>query len=212
MENKEVETSYRVSLAEYLDSAVDSKKKPAFMDEIAFVGRSNVGKSSLINRLVQRKNLARVSGSPGKTQTINYYRIGIKEIENSEVGKEFLLVDLPGYGYAKVSKKDRERWGGFVVDYLVNSFNLRQVFLLIDIRHDPIDSDIEYSRFLTRSQIPFSIVATKSDKISKNQVTKQIEKFRTVFELPKEKIIATSAEKGLGKEELLRKIAHWIAI
>ena len=131
VKRNETEAIYRISLAEYLISTVRSTQKPEVAegeiekDEIAFIGRSNVGKSSLINMLVQRKKLARVSGQPGKTRTINYYRVGIKSVNNAEIGKEFFLVDLPGYGYAKVSKDERKKWRDFVGGYLMKSLNLR---------------------------------------------------------------------------------------
>lgn len=201
----------RVSLAEYLISTTKSQDKPEMSaSEIAFIGRSNVGKSSLINRLVQRKNLARVSGQPGKTRTINYYRIGLKEIASPENGREFLLVDLPGYGYAKVSREDRERWREFVGAYLKKSTHLAQVFMLVDIRHEPMESDLICAQFLHDEGIPFHVIATKSDKISKNQIAKQRRSFATLFDVDLPYVLATSAESGQGREELLERIAEII--
>ena len=198
----------RVSLAEYLISTTAPRQKPELVAlEVAFVGRSNVGKSSLINRLVQRKKLARVSGQPGKTRTINYYRIGLKATADAAIGKEFLLVDLPGYGYAKVSKDERKKWRDFVGAYLQGSENLVQVLLLVDIRHEPMESDLICAQFLHDQGIPFSIIGTKSDKISKNQIFRQRNIFAKAFDVDLSHVIATSAEDGRGRDELLERIA-----
>ena len=205
--------SYRVSLAEYLMSTVTVRQKPEFvLPEVAFIGRSNVGKSSLINRFVGRKNLARVSGQPGKTRTINYYRIGLKQIGDANIGQEFLLVDLPGYGYAKVSKEERKKWHEFVGTYLQKSENLVQVMMLVDIRHEPMESDQICAQFLHDSSIPFTVIATKADKISKNQIAKQKSIFSKAFDVPVRRVIATSAEDGKGREELLSQVCYYIGL
>lgn len=207
------EAVYRISLAEYLISTTQPRQKPELGGpEIAFIGRSNVGKSSLINRFVARKGLARVSGSPGKTRTINYYQIGMKKIGDSSVGKEFLLVDLPGYGYAKVSKEERKKWREFVGQFLVKSPELRRTLLLVDIRHDPMEPDLVCAQFLHDTELPFSIVATKADKISKNQIARQRALFAKAFDVPLEDVIVTSAEDGRGRDELVNSVAAWIHI
>ena len=130
------------------------------LPEFAFAGKSNVGKSSLINGLMNRKNYARTSQEPGKTQTINYYNIN----------GEFYLVDLPGYGYAKVSEKTKEQWGKMVERYLHTSKQLRRVFLLIDIRHDPSANDVEMYKWIVHQGFQPVIIATKADKIKVNMV------------------------------------------
>ncbi|MBP7248805.1 MAG: YihA family ribosome biogenesis GTP-binding protein [Negativicutes bacterium] len=218
IKRNETEAIYRISLAEYLISTVRPTQKPEVVegevekDEIAFIGRSNVGKSSLINMFVQRKKLARVSGQPGKTRTINYYRVGIKFVKNAEIGKEFLLVDLPGYGYAKVSKDERKKWHDFVGGYLMKSLNLKQVFMLVDIRHEPQESDLLCSEVLHGSEIPFSVVLTKADKISKNQMMRQQSIFAKAFDVPKERVIISSAEEKIGRSELLNKVGDWLEV
>jgi GTP-binding protein len=166
------------------------------LPEFAFIGRSNVGKSSLINMIVGRKNLARISVSPGKTQTINHYL----------VNGSWYLVDLPGYGYAKVSKKLRSKWAGFTSQYLLERPNLMCLFQLIDSRLEPQAIDLDFTNFLGEEEIPFVIVFTKSDKISANQVSKNVAAYgeammKTWQSLPRQFI--TSAVKHLGKEELI---------
>lgn len=134
------------------------------IEEIAFVGRSNVGKSSFINAFLGRKSLAKTSSTPGKTRTINFYNIDNK----------FRLVDLPGYGYAKVSKKEKEKWDKLINEYLHDRENLKEVFLLVDIRHEPTDLDRQMYEWIIESGFTGFIIATKYDKISKNQLQKHI--------------------------------------
>lgn len=161
--------------------------------EIAFAGKSNVGKSSLINGLLNRKALARTSSQPGKTQTINFYRIN----------GEFYFVDLPGYGYAKVSASEREKWGKMIERYLNTSEQLKLIFLLIDIRHDPSANDkMMYDWICHNGFIPI-IIATKSDKIKRSQLQKQLKAIRTGLELPKEtEIFPYSAMTKQGRDEI----------
>ena len=134
------------------------------IEEIAFVGRSNVGKSSFINAFLGRKSLAKTSSIPGKTRTINFYNIDNK----------FRLVDLPGYGYAKVSKKEKEKWDKLINEYLHDRENLKEIFLLVDIRHEPTDLDLQMYDWIIDSGFTGFIIATKYDKISKNQLQKHI--------------------------------------
>ena len=161
--------------------------------EIAFAGRSNVGKSSLLNLLTNRKSLARVSGAPGKTRTINFYRIN----------DEFRIVDLPGYGYAKVSEQEKAQWGKLIERYLHGSKQLRAVFLLIDIRHDPSANDkMMYDWIVDQGFNPI-IIATKLDKLKRSQVQKQVKAIKTGLKLlPGTVVIPFSAETKQGRDEI----------
>lgn len=164
------------------------------LKEVAFAGRSNVGKSSLLNLLTGRKKLARVSGSPGKTRTINFYIIN----------DEFRIVDLPGYGYAKVSKSVSAGWGDMMETYLENRPNLLKVIQLVDIRHAPSKQDAEMYNYLRHFGLDGIVVATKTDKISRNQMAKQLKLIRQTLGLTSEdKVIPVSALKRTGHEELL---------
>ena len=164
------------------------------LKEVAFAGRSNVGKSSLLNLLTGRKQLARVSGSPGKTRTINFYIIN----------DEFRIVDLPGYGYAKVSKSVSAGWGDMMETYLENRPNLLKVIQLVDIRHAPSKQDVEMYNYLRHFGLDGIVVATKADKISRNQLAKQLKLIRQTLGLTSEdKVIPVSALKRTGHEELL---------
>ncbi len=164
--------------------------------EFAFIGRSNVGKSSLINMLTNRKNLAKTSVKPGKTRAINHFLIDNK----------WYLVDLPGYGYAKVSKQERNKWKKLIFDYFQNRPNLINVFVLIDSRLEPQPIDIDFINQLGFKQVPFSIVFTKTDKLSRNKVISNIAKFKRELlksweELPP--MFLTSAVTKQGRDELL---------
>lgn len=171
-----------------------SQYPPENLKEIAFAGRSNVGKSSLLNLITGRKKLARVSGSPGKTRTINFYIIN----------GEFRIVDLPGYGYAKVSKSMSEGWGEMMERYLENRPNLVKVIQLVDIRHVPSKQDIEMYNYLRHYGLDGIVVATKADKISRNQLAKQIKLIRQTLKLSADdKVIPVSALKKTGYDELL---------
>ena len=164
------------------------------LKEVAFAGRSNVGKSSLLNLLTGRKKLARVSGSPGKTRTINFYIIN----------DEFRIVDLPGYGYAKVSKSVSAGWGDMMETYLENRPNLLKVIQLVDIRHASSKQDVEMYNYLRHFGLDGIVVATKADKISRNQMAKQLKLIRQTLGLTSEdKVIPVSALKRTGHEELL---------
>lgn len=165
--------------------------------EIAFVGKSNVGKSSLINCLVNRKSLARTSQNPGKTRTINFYNV--EEMIN--------FVDLPGYGYAKISKSEREKWGGMIETYLTKREQLKAIVLLIDIRHDVGNNDLQMYEWLKYYGYPLIIVCTKSDKLKKSQVQKHVANIRKGLNLPADTVIMPfSAEKKEGKDQLWAEI------
>lgn len=172
---------------------VTSKVPDNQMMEIAFAGKSNVGKSSLINALMNRKSLARTSAQPGKTQTINFYNIN----------DELYFVDLPGYGYAKVSAQEKEKWGKMVERYLKQSKVLRAVFLLIDIRHEPSANDKQMYDWIMANGYHPIVIATKLDKIKRSQIQKQLKQVREGLGADKDTIIIPfSAETKQGREEI----------
>lgn len=173
---------------------ITSKLPDNSLPEIAFAGKSNVGKSSLINALLNRKSLARTSQNPGKTQTINFYNIN----------KNFYLVDLPGYGYAKVSAEIREKWGNMIERYLETSKQLKRVFLLIDIRHEPSGNDVMmYDWVLSKGFEPI-IICTKADKISRGAIQKNLKIIREKLKCrPGTVMIPFSATEKIGKDEIL---------
>lgn len=172
---------------------ITSKLPDSPHPEVAFAGKSNVGKSSLINALMNRKSLARISAQPGKTQTINYYNV------NDAV----YFVDLPGYGYAKASEEVKAKWGKMIEDYLHKSKQLKAVFLLIDIRHEPSGNDrIMYDWIVNQGYHPI-IIATKLDKINRSQIQKQVKLIKTTLQVePDTVIIPFSAETKQGREEI----------
>ncbi len=167
------------------------------MKEIAFAGRSNVGKSSLLNLITGRRALARVSGSPGKTRTINFYNIN----------GSFRIVDLPGYGYARVSRSVTENWGDMMEQYFSARHNLVKTVQLVDIRHEPSKQDIQMYEYLRHYGLDGLVVATKADKISRNQINKNISVIKKALGMkPEDKVIACSALKRTGQDELLDEI------
>ena len=172
-----------------ITSTLPENDKP----EIAFAGKSNVGKSSLINALMNRKSYARISATPGKTQTINFYNIN----------DVMYLVDLPGYGYAKVSEKEKEQWGRLIERYLHSSARLKAVFLLIDIRHEPSANDKMMYRWIVDQGYEPVIIATKLDKIKRSQIQKHIKMIREGLSLvPGTKVIPFSSSTKQGREEI----------
>ncbi|PKP31571.1 MAG: YihA family ribosome biogenesis GTP-binding protein [Bacteroidetes bacterium HGW-Bacteroidetes-16] len=186
-----------IQYADFIMSNTDVRLCPKpDKPEYAFIGRSNVGKSSLINMITGRRKLAKISGTPGKTITINHFVINAS----------WYLVDLPGYGFAKRSKSEREKWEKMIRNYLLRRENLVCVFVLIDIRHEPQKNDMEFMEWLALSEIPFTLVFTKADKLKPMQLTNNEEAYRHKLleeweELPP--IVVTSAEKGDGREALL---------
>lgn len=198
---------YKITKAEYVASAVNRSQYPAeILPEIVFIGRSNVGKSSLINSLCNRKNLAHTSQTPGKTQTINFYRANLKISEPQEF-KNFYLVDLPGYGYAKTSKTNRNVWAKFIDEYLKKSPNIKFVCQLVDIRHAPMDSDLETFKNILEKNLPVLIIATKSDKLSKNERAKNLAVIKNSFGIEELPILPYSSRNGEGYSDLLDVIA-----
>lgn len=188
----------KINSVEMTISAVRRSQYPTDgLSEFLLIGRSNVGKSSFINTLINRKNYARTSGRPGKTQTLNFYN----------VNDEFYLVDAPGYGYAQTSKSKREKFGLMIEDYLVNRKPLKQVFLLIDFRHRPTNDDIMMYNFLKYYKIPVTIVATKCDKIGITLHQKQRSLILEDLDLVVgDDFIMFSNVTKTGKEEILKKI------
>lgn len=190
--------------AEFIGSFVEIEKCPHDKPEFAFIGRSNVGKSSLINMLINSK-LAKISSKPGKTQTINFYLVNYL----------WYLVDLPGYGYAKTSKKQRDFFTKIINKYIFKSPNLFSLFVLVDSNIPPQKSDIEFINSLGKNGIPFSIVFTKSDKSSKNKISKNISDFKkemlkTWEELPN--IFVTSAKNNVGRQEIIEYIQNILSL
>lgn len=182
---------------EFLISAANPKDFPKDrLPEIAFAGKSNVGKSSVINRILQRKNFARVGEKPGKTIHVNYFTID----------KKCYFVDLPGYGYAKVSQSEKERWGKLMENYFAaNRIDLG--VMIVDSRHAPTNNDITMARWFLDSGCPFVVVANKLDKVKKSQILGNLEVIRQDLELPEEcPVIPFSAEKGIGRDDLIRLI------
>jgi|SRR6056297_2336572 len=158
--------------AKFITSATKLEEcPPPGLPEVCFAGRSNVGKSSLINALLNKKNIARTSNVPGKTQQMNYYRIG----------DACYFVDLPGYGYAKVPKKERERWGKNIRDYLMDRESLRLILQVVDVRHDPSQLDEDFFYWMGMNEKPFAVVLSKADKISRNKVNQSKAKVRRIM-------------------------------
>ncbi|HEY4601151.1 MAG TPA: ribosome biogenesis GTP-binding protein YihA/YsxC [Cerasibacillus sp.] len=183
----------KVTHAEFIISAATEKQYPTDrLPEIALAGRSNVGKSSFINTLISRRNLARTSSKPGKTQTLNYYRIN----------EQFYFVDVPGYGYAKVSKKEREKWALMMETYFQKRKHLKAVLLVIDLRHEPTKDDVQMYDYLIYYDWPVIVVATKLDKVPKGKRASFIKRAKDTLDLKDtDHIVPFSAYTGEGKRE-----------
>ena len=190
----------KITSADFVKSSAKLEECPKpTKNEFAFIGRSNVGKSSLINMLMQRKDLAKTSGKPGKTQLINHF----------EINEDWYLVDLPGYGYAKTSKKNRAVFQRMITTYIKERPNLINTFVLVDCRHDPKKIDLEFMAWCGMEGIPFSIVFTKIDKLGSSALMKQIARYKKKLLLQWEElppVFMTSAEGRTGREEVLRYI------
>ena len=199
--------SITITQAKYSISAVKKEQYPNIeLPEFAFIGRSNVGKSSLINSLAKSKHLARISAQPGKTQTINFYEFGAK-ITGKEKRWNFYLVDLPGYGYAKTGRGQRKIWAKFIEEYLLHSTQLRFVCQLIDIRHAPMNSDVEMFQWFVRHQIPVLVIATKADKLSRMAQQKQKKQIQNILGIEESAVLTYSSIKNEGRSDLLDVIA-----
>lgn len=166
--------------------------------EFAFVGRSNVGKSSLINNLTNNKNLAKASSTPGKTKMINYF----------EINNQFMFVDLPGYGYAKVGKSQLDIWSSLIDVYLKNSNDLQTIFVLLDIRHEPSLQDRQMIEYLVYNNLPFMVIATKADKIAKSKIKSYLNIIVKTLNIREEMIIVSSSQSGLGRDKILNYIEN----
>lgn len=192
-----------IKTAEFVKSSTKHTECPkAPFPEYAFIGRSNVGKSSLINMLVGHKGLAKISATPGKTRLLNHFLIN----------SSWYLCDLPGYGFAKVSKTIREKWDGVIKSYLLNRRNLVNTFLLIDIRHEALKNDLDFLNWIGEHSLPVTLVFTKSDKLAKTKVLKHLSAYeRKLAEFwdPLPPLVVTSSKTGEGKEEILKSIAQW---
>lgn len=188
----------KVTTAQFVISAVKSEQYPQLdLPEIALAGRSNVGKSSFINKMINRKNLARTSQKPGKTQTLNFYLIN----------EQFFFVDVPGYGYAKVSKAERAKWGQMIESYFLERKQLKGALLIVDIRHKPTNDDVTMYDWFKYYEIPVIVIATKLDKIPRGKRDQHIKIIKTTLNLEKDvPIIPFSSETGEGKD------AAWQAI
>lgn len=188
----------KVHNVEMIMSAVRPEQYPdEGYPEFALAGRSNVGKSSFINRMIGRKSLARTSSKPGKTQTLNFYKIE----------EQLFFVDVPGYGYAKVSKSEREAWGQMIEQYLTGREVLRAVIQIIDVRHPPTADDRLMYNFLVHYEIPAIVIATKADKIPRGKVNKHLKTVRDQLDMRKgDPLILFSSEKGTGMEQAWKEI------
>ena len=188
----------KVTKSEIVISAVKPAQYPeGDLPEIALAGRSNVGKSSFINRMINRKSLARISSKPGKTQTLNFYIIN----------DVMYFVDVPGYGYAKVSKSEKETWGKMIETYFTGREQLKAVVLIVDLRHPPTNDDVMMYDFLKHYEIPVIVIATKADKIPKGKWQKHLKVVKETLDIEKGDIVVLfSSETGLGKEEAWKAI------
>lgn len=182
-----------IKSAEYLTSVVEKSKIIQDGSEFAFVGRSNVGKSSLINSLVSKKNLCKTSSTPGRTRMINYFLIN----------NQFRFVDLPGYGYAKAGGQNLDLWANLMEDYFSNNKSLKRVFLLVDLRIDPTVQDKQMLKYLTYNAVPFTIIATKADKLPKSKISNYVANCAKVLQVGTKNIIAYSSETGLNRDVIL---------
>ena len=190
-----------IKSAEFVTSVADTNYYKSDYNEVAFVGRSNVGKSSLINFIANRKKLAKTSSMPGKTSLINYFLIN----------KQFLLVDLPGYGYAEVSKGQKTNWGDFLEKYLTTSEKLKCVYLLLDVRRTPTAQDEQMLKFLYFNRISTKVVVTKIDTLSKAQVSNQLQIICSKLGITRKDIIITSSHDKEGHKDLLDSIEQFVS-
>lgn len=204
-------TDLQLINAKYIASAVRPDQYPdSDLPEIAFLGRSNVGKSSLINSLCNHRGLARVSGEPGKTQTINYFQVELRQQEDEVVERTpFFLVDLPGYGFAKAGGKNRQMWSHFIGEYVLKSPRLRMLCLLIDLRHPGLPIDCQAFAWLMENHVPVQIIGTKADKLKANEKQKNMAQLARLFPAMN-KPVAYSSLKRTGRVELLTHILEQI--
>ena len=191
----------QIKSATFLKSEVDFSKYKGFdLPEIVLLGRSNVGKSSFINMLSNNNKLAKVSATQGKTKLVNFFLIN----------KDFVLVDLPGYGYAETSKLEQQRWGKMIDTYLETSTNISNAILVVDIRHIPTDQDVQMLNYLTFNNIPVTIVATKYDKIKKSERSKKLADIANTLKVGIENIYLISSETSYGKDNIVNRIYQFV--
>ncbi|MDE6060533.1 MAG: ribosome biogenesis GTP-binding protein YihA/YsxC [Clostridia bacterium] len=187
-----------IKQAKFIISVADASKIPDYgAPEIAIAGKSNVGKSSFINFMVNQKKLAKTSSEPGRTRLINYF-----EINNGE----YYFTDLPGYGYAKVGRQEKQKWGGLIETYFQSSENLINVFVLVDIRHEPTEDDKMLVKYLYATGIPFTLIATKADKLSRSQREKSKQVIANALGVGTKDIILTSSSEKIGRDDVLARI------
>ena len=197
------DNNFKIIKSEFIISAVSYDQYPEIKkDEFAFIGRSNVGKSSLINSLCGRKMLAKISSTPGKTRTVNYFLIN----------DSFYFVDLPGYGYAKLSKSEKANLGRVIDTYFKNTNNLKTIFILVDVRHNPTDDDKLMIQWVKYYNLPFKIIATKADKINKSEIKKQIKNISEALSMDEESLIVHSSRLKLNNQVLLNEIGKILVL
>lgn len=190
--------------AKYITSAVKPEQYPDIdAPEIAFIGRSNVGKSSLINSVCRQRHLAKTSGSPGKTRTINFFDVEAKYPEDELPRKQLLLVDLPGYGFAKVSKDAKKEWSKFIQVYITQSRRLQVLYQLIDIRHDLMANDKECFEWLLGMKVNLKVIFTKADKLSQSEAAKQKVKLCRALNISEYDVMLYSSSKNTGRQKLI---------
>ena len=189
-----------IKSAKFIKSATSIDNSLENFSQIAFVGRSNVGKSSLINMLTKNSKLCKTSSTPGRTRLINYFQI------NSDI----YFVDLPGYGFAKASKTEVDGWQSMIEPYLVENENLKCVCMLVDSRIEPTNQDKQMLKFLNYYRIPFIIIATKCDKFGKSQIKPQMQKIANYLGVGKDNVFASSSETGYGRLEILQKLDQFL--
>ena len=197
----------KIVSAEFIKGAINSKQFPQIgVPEFAFFGRSNAGKSSLINMLLNRKNLVKTGAKPGMTREINFFAVNAPASKQPSA-ESFCVADLPGYGFAQVSQAERKRIDAMLYDYCTTRSTLKTVFLLMDIRRDPAEIELQTLQFFREHNIPAVLTATKADKLSKNEQATQLLALASFFECSKEEIIVTSATKKTGREKLLQHLS-----
>ncbi len=195
--------------ANYIRSAVQKDQyEDLILPQVAFVGRSNVGKSSLINSLCRQRSLAKTSSTPGKTRTVNFFSVNAKYAEDKLPRREFYIVDLPGYGFAKASKTDKAQWSKFIQAYVEGMESLQKVYQLIDIRHDLMKNDLECFEWLKSLGVSTKIIFTKADKIGKTKVAMQKASLCRALGIRAEDAIVYSAVSSLGRQELIEDIIN----
>jgi len=202
----------KIVSAEFIKGAINSKQFPQIgVPEFAFFGRSNAGKSSLINMLLNRKDLVKTGSKPGMTREINFFAVNAPANKQPNA-ESFCVADLPGYGFAQVSQAERKRIDAMLYDYCTTRSTLKTVFLLMDIRRDPAEIELQTLQFFREHNIPAVLTATKADKLTKNEQAKQLLALASFFECSKDEIVVTSATKKTGREKLLQHLSACLSV